>query len=83
MPQVRERNSILNLSRQIFGSGSERENPRKLALAFEAICNNPTKYTYLVIDLRPLTPKQFMLREGFDIRNPIVTFQENNKKIYI
>jgi hypothetical protein len=75
MPQVRERNSILNLSRQIFGSGSGNENPKTLALAFEAVCSHPEKFNYLIVDLRSQTPQQFMLRESFDIREPIVSYQ--------
>ena len=72
---MRERNSIANLSRQVFGGTGY---PDRLSKAFQAICataKDENKRPYLILDLRAKTPDQFRLRESFDIRKPQVSYE--------
>ena len=77
LPQIREKSSIANLSRQIY-AGSE--NPESLSQAFEAICARNKEGedgAYLIVDLRASTPDTFRLRESFDIRAPLTSYELN------
>lgn len=67
LQQRRELNSIANLSRQVFKSD-------RLEKAFKAICAKSKSYKYLILDLLPKTPEQFVLRETFDCRKKITTY---------
>ena len=86
LPQVRERNSIANLSRQIFG-GSEKNKTKRLEKAFEAVCASAAKRgqekrpKYLILDLRSDTPDNYRIRESFDLRRPFVTYQNESLPI--
>ena len=69
MQQVRERNSIRNLSQQIFCS-------RVLSEAFESVCESEEPHEYLVLDLNPSTDQKLRIRQTFDVRKPLFTFQQ-------
>lgn len=80
--QVRERGSMHNLSRQIFGG--KKENGDLLSDAFKAFCTkksqNLERFNGLILDLNPRTPSNFRIRESFDIRDDIICYQSSDDK---
>jgi hypothetical protein len=81
--QIRERASVQNLSRQIFGGSNG--TPNLLSEAFKAFCAKPRKsgkdpqFDCLILDLNPKTPAEFRIRESFDARQDIVCYQPLRK----
>ena len=72
----------MKLSHAIFGGTP---NPRLLSQAFDAVCaqartrrvreSSSGAFPYLIVSLIPSCPPPFRLRQSFDLREPLVTFQ--------
>lgn len=79
--QIRERGSLQNLSRQIFGGAGSPGN--LLSDAFRAFCekSHPGKeeFSGLILDLNAKTPSKYRIRESFDIRKELVCYQSLKK----
>lgn len=71
MAQCRETSSVATLSRQIYGAGL---GGQLISKAFTFLCSQG-KHASLILDLRVTTPEQFRVRETFDIRQPLTSFQ--------
>jgi hypothetical protein len=72
MQQVRERYAIRNLSAQVFGGKKE---SGLLAEAFDAVCKGSNPHEYLILDLNHKSDSRLRVRQSFDIRHPLVTYE--------
>lgn len=73
MQQVRERYAIKNLSRQIFSEG--KRNSGLLSEAFDAVCRGGEPHDYLILDLNHRTQENLRVRQSFDSRLPLITYE--------
>lgn len=73
LTSIRERASMMNLGRQIFG--------RKGTVLLEAASRiaRAHKYEPVIIDLHPQSSERMRIRLSFDTRQPIRTYQALDK----